>query len=66
LKKFILLLNFEWNRIFKLYVSLILFVFVIQTIGVVVISKQHIKYIEMELRAGITQDEIIEMYGKFS
>src|SRR5690625_1307799 len=61
-----MLVNFEWNRIFKLYVSLILFVFVIQTIGVVVISKQHLKFIEMDLRTGITQAEIIDMYGKFS
>lgn len=61
-----MLLNFEWNRIFKLYVSLILLVFVIQTIGVVFISKQYLKYVELDLKAGISQAEIMEMYGRFS
>src|SRR5690625_5018633 len=35
-------------------------------IGVIFISRQYLKYIEMDLQVGVSQAEVLEMYGKFS
>lgn len=65
--KFIRLLNFEWNRISKFLIGLLIFVFVVQ-IGAVVFSvmdyKRHV--VDSNLKAGMSPTEIMQNFGVYS
>jgi len=60
------LLNFEFNRIFKLLVGLSIGVFGIQLISVIISTISYKEsVIESNLREGMTLQEIVETYGLF-
>lgn len=65
--KFIRLLNFEWNRISKFLIGLLIIVFVLQ-LGTVVSSALDYKHevVERGIKAGISPTRIIEDHGLYN
>lgn len=59
MKNFVQLLNFEFNRIFKLFVTFIIGIAVIQTTGVVLSAVIHLIKIKGQLNIGTTEAELI-------
>jgi len=67
MKKYLNLLNFELNRFMKLYIVLLLAIFVIQIIGTIVSANSYMMQANNAVfQGGVTQQEFIEMYSAFS
>ncbi|MBO1002032.1 hypothetical protein [Pseudogracilibacillus auburnensis] len=67
MKNFFKLLNFEINRFMKLYVVLLVTVFVLQIIGTIIAAKGYMRMANNAvLQGGMSQLEFIETYEKFS
>src|SRR5699024_9563155 len=67
MKKYLNLLNFELNRFMKLYIVLLLAIFVIQIIGTIVSANSYMMQANIAVfQGGVTQQEFIEMYSAFS
>src|SRR5699024_979474 len=65
--KFIRLLNFEWNRIARFILGLLIFVFVVQLATVIYAVSDYKRHIiNNNVRAGMTPTEIVNSYGGFS
>jgi len=66
-KNFAKLVNFEFNRFFKLYVTLLIVVFGIQTAGVLFHTFNYKKLTnDIVMRGEMTEIEFVEMHGTFS
>lgn len=65
--KFVRLLHFEWNRIFKFLIGFMIFIFVSQ-LGSILYSALSYKnnVITNGLRQGMSPKEIVNMYSEFS
>lgn len=65
--KFIRLLRFEWERIFKFLIGLMIFVFVVQLGTVIYSAFDYKEYaITNSLRQGMSPKEIVNMFGEFA
>lgn len=59
MRNFMQLLNFEFNRIFKLFVTLIVAIVVIETAGVIATAVSYLVQIKSQLNMGATEAEIV-------
>ncbi len=67
MKNFFKLLNFELNRFSKLYIVLLSTIGLIQLIVTIIIARSYLtRANNAVLKGGMTQQEFIEMYDKFS
>lgn len=67
MKSYLKLVNFEFNRFFKLYATLIVITVVSQLTGVFVLTKKYLDNAKMVIREeSISQAAFIEDYGTFS
>ena len=67
MKSFLKLLNFEVNRFFKLYLTLIGLIIVSQFIGAVVVSKGYMNDVnQMMYKKQLSMSQYIKDYGSFS
>lgn len=67
MEKYVKLVNFEFNRFFKIYAALIAITVISQMIGVVVMSKNYMgRANQMMYEQGLSQAEFIEQYGTMS
>ncbi|MBY0149100.1 hypothetical protein [Neobacillus niacini] len=67
MKKYIKLLNFEFNRIAKLFVVLLGITFVTQIIGVIVVSKNYLNMANEQIYdERINKVQFLETYGQMS
>lgn len=67
MKNFFKLLNFELNRFMKLYVVLLITIFVIQIIGTIIVAKGYMRQANQAVfQGGMSQLEFVKNYSAFS
>lgn len=66
MKNFLQLFNFEFKRIYKLYVTILITVVVIQTGGVIASAVLHKAKISKSIKTGMKPEEINSIYDKFT
>ncbi|MBD8069079.1 hypothetical protein [Bacillus sp. PS06] len=67
MKKYLKLVNFELNRVTKLYVVLLAITFVIQMIGLIVSTKRYLNLANESIYGEMmSQTEFLETYGQYS
>lgn len=67
MKRFLKLVNFEWNRFLKIYIALIAITILSQIIGVIVLSKSYLHMASRMINEqGFTEASFLESYGEMS
>lgn len=66
MNNFLKLFAFELNRIYKLFLGIVILVFIVQTGAILTGTLLHKARINELLRTGQTQGEIVDLYGEFN
>src|SRR5690625_1365762 len=67
MKSFLMLVNFELNRFFKIYVALFIVVFFFQLVGTIISAQSYMKMAQdAVIKGGMSQLEFVQTYSTFS